>query len=53
MITLSTGYRDAAAARALVVATLLATGLPLHAAEQTCVDFCPAMFGLVGRISLA
>jgi hypothetical protein len=41
MITLPGGYRHAAVARALVVATLLATVLPLHAAEQSLRSLLP------------
>lgn len=41
MITLPAGYRHAAAARALVVATLLATGLSLHGAEQSLRSILP------------
>ena len=41
MITLPAGYRHATVARALVVATLLATGLPLYGAEQSLRSLLP------------
>jgi hypothetical protein len=50
MITLPTGYRHVAVARALLVATLLAMGLPLHAAEQSLRSLLPAIFSYVGRV---
>ncbi len=47
MITLPAGNRHATAARVLVVATLLATGMPLHAAEQSLRPLLPAIFSFV------